>query len=183
MHAMTAKKKGIRWSFIAKGALIGAAIYVPIVLSVEFYGKTHPEALTPASTMTFQSVWGFSADRRTGNAELHSSNLRHFSAGFVGSLLYIHAFKSDGGYTVSLEAKHGVFSCGNDDDIYVSFDGGPQQTFTCHETREAAEALVNDPVYLDASDDFVARMNAARSMSVQPLFVGDGRKEFSFAAP
>ena len=181
---VAATKKGIRWSFVMKGALVGAAIYVPFVLYAQFYAKTHPDALAPAtSTTTFQSLWGFSADHRTGNAELHSSNLRHFSAGFVGSLLYVHAFKSDSGYSVSLEAKHGVFSCGNDDDIYVSFDGGPQQAFTCHEAREDAEALVNGPVYLDAPDDFVARMNAAKTMSVQPLFVGDGRKEFEFSPP
>jgi hypothetical protein len=50
MHAMTAKKKGIRWSFVGKAALIGAAIYVPFVVAIlhtegERLGKGYQEAV------------------------------------------------------------------------------------------------------------------------------------------
>ena len=82
-----------------------------------------------------------------------------------------------------VEEKHGQFVCGNNDDILVSFDGGLPVPFTCNETQEASETLVDDPVYLDAHDDFVQRMNSATMMSMQPLLFVDGRKGFSFSAP
>jgi len=95
---MTQEGRAFAWSFVGKGALIGAAIYVLLLLPSGLYGKAHPEAFAlVASTTTFQSLWGFSARPATGTRNLAFQHLRHFSAGFVGSLLYIHAFKSDGG--------------------------------------------------------------------------------------
>jgi len=94
MHAMTAKKKGIRWSFVGKGALI-VPPYTCLLCCQRALrkgtsgsirtGRQHDEPSNPSGAL---AQTGEPATRNC-----NSSNLRHFSAGFVGSLLYIHAFK------------------------------------------------------------------------------------------
>ena len=160
----------VRWSFIWKGALVGAAIYVPLVLFV----GSRPQPLQQA----ILARPSFNIDPQ--DTELHSSNIRRMPGDILGSGLYLSIYSAKG--SVALNIRGGTVACGVGDEITVRFDDGPAEVYTCHQEREAEETLSDGPAILDNADQFISGIRKASTATISPLLMGKGRTDFYFAA-
>ncbi|MEJ0025495.1 MAG: hypothetical protein WDN01_05650 [Rhizomicrobium sp.] len=160
----------IRWSFVWKGALIGAALYVPLIIFVRLNSQPSPQSSSERHS--------FGIDPR--NTELHSDNIRRMPGDILGSRLYLSIYSANS--IVGLKIRDGVVACGVGEDIEVQFDDGPVEVYTCHQEREAEVTLSDGPAILDNAEQFIAGIRKASSVTISPLLMGKGRADFHFTA-
>ena len=91
-------------------------------------------------------------DLHSSNSQMVSDDMAQMPGHVLGSRLHLTIDQSNSGDDAQLTIKNGDIICGNSDDLYVSFDGGPIALYTCHETQESRESFSNGPVYVDGAD-------------------------------
>jgi hypothetical protein len=153
----------------------GIAVSVCLVVIGHFLGVDSPaqSSATPAQASHFVL---------NGNdTDLVSDNMAQMPGDILGSRLHLVIDRSSPAM-LRLTVKNGDIVCGNNDDVYIQFDGRPNETFGCQDNQEAEESLSNGPVYIDIPDEMIGEIKGASSMTISPLILGKGRVNFTFNA-
>jgi hypothetical protein len=147
--------------------------------AVQFYSSDH-SANADLPPATFEAEGGLDQSDHSWNAEVQSSNS---ILDLPLSYLNVHMTESKDSNSAWLEltGSH-ILVCGNADDIYVQFDSGPREAFTCTASSDSEEASAPGRAYLDDAEGFISKARRSRTMVIEPLEFGHGRRQFTFTA-
>lgn len=168
---------------IAMGVLVG--ILFGVVAVMNSCSHTASSSTVGPATDQAASNWSYSAtvDELHGPkqfASVLSDNQQGFGGATDGSLLHMAVeARPDGSHSIGFTVQGGggaTFSCGGNTDFTIKIDDGTPAVYSCH----GSEGMTG-VAYMDDPEGLLAALRTSKRMLVEPLFVVDGTRQFTFA--